>query len=72
MRTAARSAANEKMYLKGLDLGVAYSFTTNSLAYKKHRSFGDIEVVVRYCFDIYKPEVFSGYGNSRYIYKNRY
>jgi len=63
---------SSNIYLKGLDLGVAYSFTTNSLAYKKYRSFGDVEVVVRYCFDIYKPEIFSGYGNSRYIYKNRY
>jgi len=63
---------SSNIYLKGLDLGVSYSFTTNSLGYKKHRSFGDVEVVVRYCFDVYKPEVFSGYGNSRYIYKNRY
>lgn len=63
---------SSNIYLKGLDLGVSYSFTTNSLGYKKHRSFGDVEVVVRYCFDIYRPEVFSGYGNSRYIYKNRY
>lgn len=63
---------SSNIYLKGLDLGVSYSFTTNSLAYRKNRSFGDVEVVVRYCFDIYKPEVFSGYGNSRYIYKNRY
>lgn len=63
---------SSNIYLKGLDLGVSYGFTANSLAYKKNRSFGDIEVVVRYCFDIYKPEVFSGYGNSRYIYKNRY
>lgn len=63
---------SSNIYLKGLDLGVSYSFTTNSLGYKKHRSFGDVEVVVRYCFDIYKPEIFSGYGNSRYIYKNRY
>lgn len=63
---------SSNIYLKGLDLGVSYSITANSLGYKKHRSFGDVEVVVRYCFDIYKPEVFSGYGNSRYIYKNRY
>ena len=63
---------SSNIYLKGLDLGVSYSFTTNSLGYKKHRSFGDVEVVVRYCFDVYKPEIFSGYGNSRYIYKNRY
>lgn len=63
---------SSNIYLKGLDLGVSYGFTANSLGFKKHRSFGDVEVVVRYCFDIYKPEVFSGYGNSRYIYKNRY
>lgn len=63
---------SSNIYLKGLDLGISYGITSNSLAYKKYRSFGDIEVVVRYCFDIYKPEVFSGYGNSRYIYKNRY
>jgi type IX secretion system PorP/SprF family membrane protein len=63
---------SSNIYLKGLDVGVSYGIPTNSLAYKKHRSFGDVEVVVRYCFDIYKPEVFSGYGNSRYIYKNRY
>ena len=63
---------SSNIYLKGLDLGVSYSFTSNTLAFKRNRSFGDVEVVVRYCFDIYKPEVFSGYGNSRYIYKNRY
>ena len=63
---------SSNIYLKGLDLGISYGIPTNSMAYKKHRSFGDIEVVVRYCFDIYKPEIFSGYGNSRYIYKNRY
>ncbi len=63
---------SSNVYLKGLDVGIAYGFTANSLGYKKHRSFGDVEVVVRYCFDIFKPEVFSGYGNSRYIYKNRY
>ena len=63
---------SSNIYLNGLDLGVSHSFTTNSLGYKKHRSFGDVEVVVRYCFDVYKPEIFSGYGNSRYIYKNRY
>ena len=63
---------SSNIYLKGLDLGVSYGFTANLLGYKKNRSFGDVEVVVRYCFDIYKPEVFSGYGNSRYIYKNRY
>lgn len=63
---------SSNIYLKGLDLGVSYGITANDLAFKKHRSFGDVEVVVRYCFDVYKPEIFSGYGNSRYIYKNRY
>lgn len=63
---------SSNIYLKGLDAGVSYSFTTNTLGYRPNRSFGDIEVMVRYCFDIYKPEVFSGYGNTRYLYKNRY
>lgn len=63
---------SSNVYLKGLDAGISYSFTANTLGYRPHRSFGDIEVMVRYCFDIYKPEIFSGYGNSRYIYKNRY
>ena len=58
--------------MKGLDMGLSYSFTTSQLGYKKHRSFGDIELVVRYCFDIYKPEVFTGYGSTRNIYKNQY
>lgn len=59
-------------YLKGMDLGVSYSFTTNKLAYRKNRSFGDIEVMIRYCFDFYKEETFFGYGSSRSIYKNQY
>lgn len=63
---------SSNIYLKGLDVGVSYSFTTNTLGYRVNRSFGDIEVMLRYCFDIYKPEVFSGYGNTRYLYKNRY
>ena len=63
---------SSNIYLKGLDAGIAYGVTTNTLAWRKNRGFGDIEVMVRYCFDIYKPEIFSGYGNSRYIYKNRY
>ncbi len=59
-------------YLKGLDIGIAYGATTSVLGYKPDRSFGDFELMIRYCFDIYKPEVFSGYGSSRHIYKNRY
>lgn len=59
-------------YLKGLEAGLAYSFTTNKLGYRTNGSFGDVEFVIRYCFDIYKQEVFSGYGSSRSIYKNQY
>ena len=39
---------SSNIYLKGLDVGVSYGFTANSLAYRPHRSFGDVEVVVRY------------------------
>lgn len=59
-------------YLKGLEMGLAYSFTTSKLGYKAGRSYGDIEIMLRYCFDIYKEEVFSGYGSTRSIYKNQY
>ncbi len=63
---------SSNIYLKGLDAGLSYSFTANKLGYRINRSFGDIEVMVRYCFDIYKPEIFSGYGSTRSIYKNQY
>lgn len=59
-------------YLKGLDVGLSYGITANTLGYKRNRSFGDVEIMLRYCFDIYKPEVFSGYGSTRSIYKNQY
>ena len=59
-------------YLKGLEMGLGYSFTTSKLGYKVDRSYGDIEIMLRYCFDIYKEEVFSGYGSTRAIYKNQY
>ncbi len=60
------------IYLKGLEAGVSYGITANKLGYRANRSFGDVEVMVRYCFDIYKPEIFSGYGSTRSIYKNQY
>lgn len=63
---------NSNNYLKGIDVGLAYGITTNKLGYKTNRSYGDLEVVIRYCFDIYKEPVFSGYGSSRNIYKNQY
>lgn len=59
-------------YLKGLDMGFAYSFTTSKLGYSKNRSYGDLEVMLRYCFDIFRTETFSGYGSTRTIYKNQY
>ncbi|MCQ2271213.1 MAG: PorP/SprF family type IX secretion system membrane protein [Bacteroidales bacterium] len=59
-------------YLKGIDLGLAYGITTSKMGYKKDRGYGDIEIMIRYCFDIYKEEVFSGYGSTRNIYKNQY
>lgn len=63
---------SSNVYLKGLEAAVSYGITTNTLAYRANRSFGDVEVMIRYCFDIYKPEVFSGYGSTRNIYKNQY
>lgn len=59
-------------YLKGLDVGISYGFTTTKFAYTKQGSAGDFELMIRYCFDIFRQEVFSGYGSSRNIYKNQY
>ena len=59
-------------YLKGLDIGVAYGIDTKKIGYKTGGSFGHVEVMIRYCFDIYKTETFFGYGSSRSIYKNQY
>jgi type IX secretion system PorP/SprF family membrane protein len=58
-------------YLKGLDVGLSYGFPISKLGTNKN-SFGTVEIMVRYCFDIYKEPVFSGYGSSRSIYKNQY
>ncbi|MCR4681274.1 MAG: PorP/SprF family type IX secretion system membrane protein [Bacteroidales bacterium] len=63
---------SSNVFLKGLEAAVSYGITANNLGYRVNRSFGDVEVMVRYCFDIYKPEVFSGYGSTRNIYKNQY
>lgn len=70
----ARPFANSSNnYLKGLDVGMSYSFTTSKLGlYKSGKSSGDVEVMLRYSFDIFRQEVFSGYGSSRNIYKNQY
>lgn len=60
-------------YLKGLDVGFAYGIDTKKFGYKSGGgSFGHFEVVLKYCFDIYKAETFFGYGSSRAIYRNQY
>ncbi|MDR1758207.1 MAG: PorP/SprF family type IX secretion system membrane protein [Bacteroidales bacterium] len=60
-------------YLKGIDIGVAYDFPLTRIGrYKQGYSGGNVEVMIRYCFDIYRQETYSGYGNNRYIYKNQY
>jgi len=60
-------------YLKGLDVGFAYGIDTKKFAYKSGGgSFGHFELVLKYCFDIYKTETFFGYGSSRAIYRNQY
>jgi hypothetical protein len=62
---------NSNNYLKGLDMGLSYGFPASKMG-AQQRSFGSIEVMVRYCFDIYKEPVYSGYGSTRSIYKNQY
>jgi len=59
-------------YLKGLELGFAYSFQTTKLAYRQNSSMGDFEILVRYGFNFYKEKVLTGYGSSRHLYKNQY
>lgn len=59
-------------YLKGLEVGFCYSFKTTKYANHARGSWGDLEFMVRYCFDLYKQESSSGYGSSRAIYRNEY
>jgi hypothetical protein len=59
-------------YLKGLEIGVAYTFTTTKFSYVRGGGFGDFELVVRYGFNFYKEKALSGYGSSRHLYKNQY
>ena len=63
---------NASEYLKGLELGLAYSFDTKKFGYKANGSWGDFELVVRYGFNFYKEKVLTGYGSSRHLYKNQY
>jgi type IX secretion system PorP/SprF family membrane protein len=59
-------------YLKGLELGLAYSFPTNKLGYRSGGSMGDFELVVRYGFNFYRDKQLTGYGSSRHLHKNQY
>ena len=63
---------NTNVYLKGLELGIAYSFSTTKYTFKPGGSFGDFEILVRYGFNFYKDKQLSGYGSSRHLYKNQY
>ena len=58
-------------YLKGLELGVAFTFPTKKFGYTSGGSWGDFELVVRYGFNFYKEKALSGYGSSRHLYKNQ-
>lgn len=63
---------SSNIYMKGLEMGFCYSFKTTKYANTSRGSWGDLEIMVRYCFDLYKQETSSGYGSSRNIYKNEY
>ena len=64
---------NTNEYLKGLEIGLAYTFQTTKFAYKGGGgSMGDFELIIRYGFNFYKEKVLTGYGSSRHLYKNQY
>ncbi|MDR2971871.1 MAG: type IX secretion system membrane protein PorP/SprF [Bacteroidales bacterium] len=63
---------NTNVYLKGLEIGISYSFVTAKYVYKPSGSFGDFEVLIRYGFNFYKDKPLTGYGSSRHLYKNQY
>jgi type IX secretion system PorP/SprF family membrane protein len=63
---------NTNVYLKGLEIGISYSFVTAKYVYQPSGSFGDFEVLVRYGFNFYKEKPLTGYGSSRHLYKNQY
>lgn len=59
-------------YLRGLELGLAYSIPTSKLGLRRGGSWGDFELVVRYGFNFWKERALTGYGSSRHLYKNQY
>jgi type IX secretion system PorP/SprF family membrane protein len=64
---------NMNEYLKGLEIGIAYTFSTQKYSYVgKGGGWGDFELVVRYGLNFYKEKALTGYGSSRHLYKNQY
>jgi len=59
-------------YLKGLEIGVSYTFGTTKYTWTRGGSFGDFEILIRYGFNFYKDRALTGYGSSRHLYKNQY
>jgi len=59
-------------YLKGLEIGVAYSFPTARFGYAPNASKGDFEILIRYGLNFYREKPLTGYGSSRHLYKNQY
>jgi hypothetical protein len=59
-------------YLRGLEIGVSYSFPTARFGYRANGSMGDFEIMVRYGINFYRDKPLTGYGSSRHLYKNQY
>ena len=59
-------------YLKGLEIGAAYSFPATKFGYRSGGSMGDFEILIRYGFNFYRDKTLTGYGSSRHLYKNQY
>ena len=60
------------VYLKGLELGVSYTFATSKFSYRSGGGWGDFEILIRYGFNFFREKPLTGYGSSRHLYKNQY
>ena len=59
-------------YLKGLELGLSYTFATSKYSYRSSGGWGDFEILIRYGFNFFREKPLTGYGSSRHLYKNQY
>ena len=59
-------------YLRGLELGLSYTFATSKFSYKSSGGWGDFEILIRYGFNFFREKPLTGYGSSRHLYKNQY